>query len=99
MEVDTLDSLPLQMVDKESDQQGVPAGNYTVTPWGPDNLFPNQLRMLFENNLVPGLIDFKADMILELVIPWKTTWEKKRILSRSGNGWTLGMYSITCYRR
>lgn len=63
MEVDTLDSLPLQMVDKESDQQGVPAGNYTVTPWGPDNLFPNQLRMLFENNLVPGLIDFKADMI------------------------------------
>lgn len=60
---DTAEVLPLQMVEKEADQQGVPAGNYTVTPWGPDNLFPNQLRMLFENNLVPGLIDFKADMI------------------------------------
>lgn len=60
---DAADVLPLQMVENEADQQGVRAGEFTVTPWGPDNLFPNQLRMLFENNLVPGLIDFKADMI------------------------------------
>lgn len=60
---DAADVLPLQMVKNEADQQGVRAGEFTVTPWGPDNLFPNQLRMLFENNLVPGLIDFKADMI------------------------------------
>lgn len=60
---DAADVLPLQMVENEADQQGVRAGEFTVTPWGSDNLFPNQLRMLFENNLVPGLIDFKADMI------------------------------------
>lgn len=53
----------LEMVKNESDQQGAVAGKYTVSPWGPDNLLPNHLRFLFENNLVPGLLDFKVDMI------------------------------------
>lgn len=53
----------LEMVKNEATQKPVPAGDSMVAPWGPDNRFPNKLRFLFENNLVPGLIDFKADMV------------------------------------
>lgn len=52
-----------RMTTKEDDSQAVTCGNYRVSPWGPDNKFPNTMRQLFENNLAPGLLDFKVDMI------------------------------------
>ena len=51
------------ITEKEDDSQAVTCGNYRVSPWGPDNKFPNSLRKLFVNNLAPGLLDFKVDMI------------------------------------
>lgn len=39
-------------------------GDFKVSPWGDDNLMPNKLlRILSENNLAPGLLEFKEDMV------------------------------------
>ena len=45
-----------------NDDDGAKAGNFKISQWGTDNLFPNNLKDLFANNIVPGLIDFKQDM-------------------------------------
>ena len=52
-----------KMVEKEDDSNAVDAGSYKVSPWGTDNLFPQSLRAVFKNNLAPGLLDFKTDML------------------------------------
>ncbi len=52
-----------RITEKEDDSQAVTCGNHKISPWGPDNKFPNSLRKLFVNNLAPGLLDFKVDMI------------------------------------
>jgi hypothetical protein len=52
-----------KMVEKEDDTQCVTVGGVNVSNWGADNLFPNSLRAVFDNNLAPGLLDFKTDML------------------------------------
>jgi hypothetical protein len=52
-----------KMVEKEDDAQSVEVGGVKVSQWGADNLFPNSLRAVFDNNLAPGLLDFKTDML------------------------------------
>lgn len=52
-----------KMVEKEDDTQYATAGKVNVSKWGADNLFPNSLRAVFDNNLAPGLLDFKTDML------------------------------------
>ena len=38
--------------------------SYVVSPWGVNNLFPNALiSIVYDNNLLPGLAEFKEDMI------------------------------------
>jgi hypothetical protein len=52
-----------KMVEKEDDRQYVTVAGVNVSNWGTDNLFPNSLREVFNNNLAPGLLDFKTDML------------------------------------
>jgi hypothetical protein len=52
-----------KMVEKEDDTQSITVGGVKVSNWGTDNLFPNSLRAVFDNNLAPGLLDFKTDML------------------------------------
>ena len=52
-----------KMVEKEDDTQYTTVGGVNVSRWGSDNLFPNSLRAVFDNNLAPGLLDFKTDML------------------------------------
>lgn len=51
---------------KESRKDTAQAGPYRVIPWGPGNRFPNELIRIFENNFIPGLIDFKKSMLYGL---------------------------------
>lgn len=45
------------------DKTGSSAGDHKISNWGKNNLFPNQLRSLYSNNIFPGLMDFKVDMM------------------------------------
>jgi hypothetical protein len=49
-----------------NDDDGSKQGDYKISQWGNDNLFPNNMKDLFANNIVPGLIDFKQDMYYSL---------------------------------
>lgn len=62
------------------DNKGITAGNYKISPWGSDNLFPQHLMSLYENNIFPGLADFKVDMLYSLgyqLYEWKIIDNKK----------------------
>jgi hypothetical protein len=50
-------------VSFEEDKTGISAGDHKISAWGKDNLFPNKLRSLYANNIFPGLMDFKVDMM------------------------------------
>ncbi|MDD4515397.1 hypothetical protein [Massilibacteroides sp.] len=47
----------------KEDDKGISANNIKISSWGRDNLFPQHLMSLYQNNIFPGLMDFKVDML------------------------------------
>lgn len=52
--------------EKFNDDDGLTLKEYKVSQWGQNNRFPNELRSVYANNIVPGLFDFKQDMYFGL---------------------------------
>lgn len=49
--------------DNFNDDIGVRHEKAKISQWGNDNQFPNSLKSLYGNNIAPGLMDFKVDML------------------------------------
>lgn len=64
----------------KEDDTGVTADKFKVSKWGTKNLFPNDLKALYKNNIVPGLMDFKVDMIVG-----KGLYVYREIVDEKGN--------------
>jgi hypothetical protein len=48
------------------DTKGTSVKDVKISVWGRDNLFPQHLMSLYQNNIFPGLMDFKVDMLYSL---------------------------------
>lgn len=69
-------------IDDFNDDQGINHTKAKISRWGSDNLFPNSLKSLYSNNIVPGLLDFKQDMFFGLgpeLYTVKDKWSKLEI--------------------
>jgi hypothetical protein len=45
-----------------NDETGIKINNKKISAWGSNNLFPNDLKSIYSNNIISGLFDFKQDM-------------------------------------
>jgi hypothetical protein len=76
----SLANLNLSLSNHVEDKKGMAAGKYRISKWGYDNLFPNHLMRLYENNIFNGLADFKVDMLYSLgyqLYEWKIVGNEK----------------------
>lgn len=62
----TLKKLNSSITNFKEDDKGITAADIKVSRWGRDNLFPQHLMSLYQNNIFPGLMDFKVDMLYSL---------------------------------
>lgn len=62
----TLKKLNSSITNFKEDDKGLTAADVKVSRWGRDNLFPQHLMSLYQNNIFPGLMDFKVDMLYSL---------------------------------
>jgi len=62
----SLSKLNSSIANFKEDKTAVLADKVRVSPWGRDNLFPQHLMSLYDNNIFPGLMDFKVDMLYSL---------------------------------
>jgi len=73
-------NLNLSLNNHVEDKKGIAAGKYRISKWGYDNLFPNHLMSLYENNIFNGIADFKVDMLYSLgyqLYEWKIVGSEK----------------------
>lgn len=62
----TVKKLNKSIQDFAEDIKGLSIKDQKISIWGRDNLFPQHLMSLYQNNIFPGLMDFKVDMLYSL---------------------------------
>jgi len=62
----TLQKLNSSITNFKEDETGKTVADIKVSSWGRDNIFPQHLMSLYQNNIFPGLMDFKVDMLFSL---------------------------------